>query len=296
MFKRFLLAFLLLSVASNLTAQNNKYRKLTKPEKDKLGAADQNKLYGDIYTLCFFIDTQFDEWTEEEVEYYLLELESSQYWLADEAARYGVEVNFINDFFQTVEEIIEVPYVRSNNSWQLLDKTMREMSYDNHQQFLDWQQFDLENNKLSVLFFVKDNNRSHARNYRSKKNLDTAVIYAKSTFGRPTTHYTISHELMHLFGAWDLYHGESQTREQAELLLEYFPNSIMINTWRNHENLEVDELTAYLIGWTDEIEEEYLNFKPDRAAVAEEKKRERFDKKAMKFSIKKKESVIIENE
>ena len=292
MLKQILIIIILHSFTFSLFAQNQKYRKLTQKEKNELSQQNHNSLYGNIHTLCFFIDTKNDEWTEEEVEHYLLELESSQYWLAEEASVYGVELNFINDFFQTVEEIIHVPNVTMNNSWRLMEEVMLQMSYKDYKDFLNFQQFDLQNNKLSVLFFVKSNNRSHARNYRSKDNLDTAIIYAKSTYGMRTSHYVISHELLHLFGAWDLYQGESQTLNQAQKLKELFPNSIMINTWSNQEFLEVDELTAFLVGWSEEVEKEYLSFKPDRVAARKEMEANKWKKhgKGLKFSLKKRET------
>lgn len=292
--KQFIFTFLFLAISLVLPAQinNQKYRKLTEVEKRKLAKKDHSKLYGDIYTLCFFVDTQRDQWSEEEVAYYLGELENSQYWLMEEASVYGAEINFINDYFQTVEEVVEVPTVTSANSFRLLQEVMLQMSYKDYRDFLNFQQFDIEENKLSVLFFVKSNDRSHARNYSHKKNLDTAIIYAKSTFGRVTSHYTFSHELLHLFGAWDLYKGESQTLDQATKLKELFPNSIMINTWSNQENLEVDELTAFLVGWAEEVEEEYLDFRPDRVAAKKEMealKQKKTKSTELKFSLKRKD-------
>jgi len=92
--KQFIFTFLFLAFSFVLPAQisNQKYRKLTEIEKRKLAKKDHNKLYGDIYTLCFFVDTQKDQWTEEEVDYYMGELENSQYWLMEEASIYGAEI------------------------------------------------------------------------------------------------------------------------------------------------------------------------------------------------------------
>jgi len=291
--KQFIFTFLLLAFSFVLPAQisNQKYRKLTEIEKRKLAKQDHNKLYGDIYTLCFFVDTQKDQWTEEEVEYYMGELENSQYWLMEEASVYGAEINFINDYFATVEEVVEVPTVTMQNSFRLLQEVMLQMSYKDYRDFLNFQQFDIEENKLSVLFFIKSNNRSHARNYSHKRNLDTAIIYAKSTYGRLTNHYVFSHELLHLFGAWDLYHGESQTLDQAIKLKALFPNSIMINTWSNQEHLEVDELTAFLVGWAEEVEDEFFDFKPDRVAARkemEQRNQKKTKTRELKFSLKRK--------
>lgn len=77
-----------------------------------------------------------------------------------------------------------------------------------------------------------------------------------------TDHYVVSHEMLHQFGAWDLYFGESQSKEKAEELLELYPNSIMINTYSNKARLEVDELTAWRGGWHNDFKEDYIEFTP----------------------------------
>lgn len=276
-----LLAFLCLF--TNLSAQKNTTLKLPKSK-------IYNKLAGEIYTLCFFIDTQKDSWTEEEIEYYLLELESSQYWLAGEAYKYGVELEFNNDHFETTDELIEINTFATIKRGQLLQTVMLAIGYHDYKDFLDWSYFDLDNNRLAVLCFVKDRNRSHAISYRYGDNLDFAVLYASSTYGQITTQYTFSHELLHLFGAWDLYNGESQTLEKAKELSELFPNSIMINTWTNQEKLEVDPLTAWRVGWNNKPSDNFTSFVPDRKAAREEmdKKQREAKGKVLKFELGKK--------
>ena len=63
------------------------------------------------------------------------------------------------------------------------------------------------------------------------------------------------HEILHLFGAIDLY---NLNEERLALAKEYFPNDIMITTIKS--DCIVGELTAYLIGWTDKLDEKYKVF------------------------------------
>ncbi len=87
-----------------------------------------------------------------------------------------------------------------------------------------------------VIFFLNKDGRSYAVN--STASYEFAICY--------TTEYsTIMHELLHIFGACDLYTPQAVN----ELAKNYYPDSIMINS----TNGEIDELTAYSVGWLDDL-------------------------------------------
>ena len=82
------------------------------------------------------------------------------------------------------------------------------------------------------------------RSYASCGKNDFVVLYNKDNFD------AFQHELSHVFGAKDFYYPES-VKSVAET---YLPNSIMCT------GEEVDPLTAYLIGWTDTLTDDVLQF------------------------------------
>ncbi len=95
-----------------------------------------------------------------------------------------------------------------------------------------------------VVFFTNEKDRSHARH--------TDVLEAAVCF-RGSDASTFAHEVAHLFGAADFYEPDAL----AELAEEYFPDSLMLHS----ENPgDFDELTAYLVGWTDTLSNEALSF------------------------------------
>ncbi|HCC35451.1 MAG TPA: hypothetical protein DEQ02_07395 [Ruminococcaceae bacterium] len=69
-----------------------------------------------------------------------------------------------------------------------------------------------------------------------------------------TTATTYAHEILHLFGAEDLYNLEEYKIKLAE---EYFPNDIMLVVWDDIDICEIGELQAFLIGWKEDSEEKY---------------------------------------
>ena len=58
--------------------------------------------------------------------------------------------------------------------------------------------------------------------------------------------HTIMHELLHQFGAMDLYYP----KKVSDLVKQMGYKSVM----HIHSSTDIDSLTAYLVGWTDEID------------------------------------------
>lgn len=250
-------------------------------------------LTGTVYLLSIFVDTEEDIWEDAEMEHYYEELVKGQDWIKDEASYYGKEVEFDNEyFFSDNKSIIYIDNIRrGDRPTKTVQKVMEELSYDDFDNFLAQNSFDFEEEKFKILLFVKSSNRSHAYNYWSIKDVDLAIVYCRSSYGTMTDQYVISHELLHQFGAWDLYHdyGGSQTLESAKKAKELFPHSIMLNTHSNKPLLEIDRLTAWRIGWSD-FEDTYQEFDPvkNREKVEEElRRRQRADGKSIKFDLKK---------
>ncbi len=230
------------------------------PSEEKL----YQSLIGDVHLLTLFVDTQDDQWEDEEKQFYFNELQSSQEWLVSEAEFYNQDLVFQNETFFVLNQrtIYLESLTRKQRPKFIVSKVMTELGYESFDDFLDKNNFDFKRNKLKLLFFVKSNDRSHAYNYFSNSEVDLAIVYCRSSYGQITDRYVISHELLHQFGAWDLYQGKSQTLENAKRLVELFPNSIMINTKRNKTELEVDDLTAWRIGWHNNLKDEYMDFHP----------------------------------
>jgi len=73
---------------------------------------------------------------------------------------------------------------------------------------------------------------------------------------------SVVHELMHLYGARDLYYPQS-CKKIAE---DIFPASVMLT----YNSTAIDRLTAYCIGWQDSLADSAINFLKSTAHVTEE--------------------------
>ena len=67
---------------------------------------------------------------------------------------------------------------------------------------------------------------------------------------------TYAHEILHLFGAIDLYYPGDLYGYRVGLAEKIFPHDIMCNSYYT----EIQDVSAYLIGWLDELKKEYHVF------------------------------------
>jgi len=109
--------------------------------------------------------------------------------------------------------------------------------------------------QVVVLFITNGEGRSYAMdNYTSNSNvLDYDLIFAKNNVANEAQ---IAHEMLHLFGAVDLYPLQSQTSEKQSMLSNYRMD-IMANVSNNLSVTQFSSFTAWSVGLTSE---KYSNY------------------------------------
>ena len=126
-------------------------------------------------------------------------------------------------------------------------------------------------NNALVLVAAKGKGRSYAIAcefntgdllYRELHFVEGVMLYEHYEDGNEVPSSGIAHELLHLFGAWDLYENFMQSKAIEELALHLFPNSIMLRISQNINELFIDPVTAWLIGWNKNPESWYDTFNP----------------------------------
>jgi hypothetical protein len=76
----------------------------------------------------------------------------------------------------------------------------------------------------------------------------------------------IAHNFLHLYGAADLHETPfRRSGRKIKTAMELYPNGIMQDPYsRNLHELNISDITRYLIGWSDEIEPEFEDLLTDR--------------------------------
>ena len=109
-------------------------------------------------------------------------------------------------------------------------------------------------------------------NYNPEQyNLECCLLYRYYTDSAIETNTAaIAHEILHLFGAWDLYELDDSDHDRATKTELMFPNSIMLHTWRDIWETQIDEINAWLVGLKDEGKDWYRWFEPDQDSYLSE--------------------------
>ena len=76
----------------------------------------------------------------------------------------------------------------------------------------------------------------------------------------------IAHNFLHLYGGADLYETPfRRSGRKIKKALELFPNDIMQNPYaRDIKELNISEYTAYLLGWTEDLDPDYEELLTDK--------------------------------
>jgi hypothetical protein len=94
------------------------------------------------------------------------------------------------------------------------------------------------------------------------------AVAAYRTFNGHHGHDAVfAHEILHLFGARDLYEMFEISEQQARTAKVAIPGEIMHECWEPLERLHVCELTAYRVGWSTRWQPWFCEFEPLRAGM-----------------------------
>jgi hypothetical protein len=116
---------------------------------------------------------------------------------------------------------------------------------------------------VALLFFVNNYYRTDISlpiNTMSTEDIEFAIV----SYKYPSE---IAHNVMHLYGAADIYPSLLRRNEKKTGELEsLFPNEIMRDPYaKNIREMEISDYTKYLIGWSTSPKQEYLEYYIDKS-------------------------------
>ena len=234
-------------------------------------------LAGKIYVLSVFVAPHLLPWLPSDIERHKQKVFESERWLTAQALRYGVHVEFVNSAFGSDGSFVDDEFMRFFNmqhAFEYPTKVLLKMGFQSKDAFVDWVRTHTNCDQFLVIVFANYwgrsfsspiNKLSHAYNPH-ENNVESCLIYRyhmnPNNFETPTA--VIAHEILHLFGAWDLYELDYSDHNRACKTSELFPNSIMFDSIRDIWVTEIDELTAWLVGLKKEGKDWYRWFEPNK--------------------------------
>jgi hypothetical protein len=216
------------------------------------------KLKGTTLIVNFFISDKKNDWKLAEKQYILQLQQEGIEWLKKEAKYFGFDIAFATSNIG-MDSDIKLGEIKGGDnvkrrtlSW--IPTTLLAAGFASTNNFYDSINYLNKYDNVVVQIFANKDGRSFARpaytNYQKHESfLEGCVVY-KEWNGKETTAATIIHELLHCFGAKDIYKIETEDGVLFDKIKHIFNKSIMLNTHRDIKPLLIDQLNAWCIGWS----------------------------------------------
>ncbi len=147
---------------------------------------------------------------------------------------------------------IPVGTASGNEPTNLVDIVLKKVGYNSVSKFSDWIKYNTNSDNYLVLIIANKKGNGYALPYpkgADKKYLvEGTILYKRYLDNQSLLSSSIAHEILHLFGAWDLYETFQQPKSREDKARELFPNDIMHRVSYDIDELKIDKLTAWLVG------------------------------------------------
>ena len=260
------LGITLLMLASFTARAHGQFRPVSAMKSNqasKRGLGSAGVLSGHVHVYNIFARDHFSDWNAEQKQTVLDKVQQAYRFLTEHCGQHGVEVKFTDESSAEVlcshripidtfvdprwtEKVIGTATGKSGN--ELVSWLRKETSADHVLICLH-----INKSALSYNLAVYDRVSDHFAAERM-------ICFASYPDDRPTAAATYAHEILHLFGAGDLYFPFDSGDERKKQAAELFPHDVMYRVDYNLGRLNIGPFTAYRVGWTDELDPKHRFF------------------------------------
>ncbi len=265
-----------------------------KQKQVKLSSRENNvckTLTGRVVVYAIFVDSRYTKpWTEFDINSTLDSIQIGMDWITQQAKANGVQLSIEVDYHKSTSGVVPInnDFSKKTLSATLFKKPLfsgirdiyrwadkialeagKSLPRDssmviktpnraNDRERLVARLRDIhKTDNVALMYFVNNyfsDELSVTFDINSSENIEFSIV----SFKRPAV---ITHEFLHLFGAWDLYvtpfDHKRKAKKRKMQAMELFPNEIMAFTHRSLDSLEISQFTKYAIGWENEIDKKY---------------------------------------
>lgn len=219
------------------------------------------RLEGNVYVITFFVSKE--EWSVDEKTGIFKQMRDAESWLERTAAGYGKKLRFVNGvhgLFEPFNVDIVPDYDAGGVSENIAMKYLA-LAGCPYRGYSDWVRRNSGCEQSLVFVIANSKGRGYATPIGSNVSVDNpegAILYHST--GSPLYAGDIIHEILHLFGAEDLYAVSDKMKEIDRLVEEKFPHEVMHRTHFPLKELMISPLTAWLVGLSDKKEPWFDSF------------------------------------
>lgn len=222
-------------------------------------------LKGDVILIGVYVEDSADQWTDQDIDLVQSNMSIAVDWLEEQAEDNGIDLTIHfgedNSIFECRSSILE-----DNTDTQNAARYLNNLD-------IDWLKEKYNTDNVGYLLFIHEDEGSYTWPYtRSGGTIDryyynefcSLFLYdgtGTACYDNPATY---AHEIMHLFGAEDLYTAtvsDGVTQEVVDYVAENYPDEIMYYTYEDDNTSNYQEITKmmspftlYYLGWNDETE------------------------------------------
>ncbi len=232
--------------------------KITDSKRIFYGAGTCSYLKEKRTVVLFFIDDDVSHWNKKDIQDFT---ENNALpalnFIEEEAERWGVDLSFeIWRFSSALSTGLELKYdgtvnpnlFNGGSTKDLFSQAAKAFGYSCDMAFR-WALMEKSGGiEIIPVFLLNKGGISYARNnyiVGPVEAAEHAVVFADSQYGARDQSATFAHELLHLYGAEELYTPAQRDALSSDL----YPYDIMFLETRNLNKLKIDGFTAYTLGW-----------------------------------------------
>lgn len=235
---------------------------LGKP-RSSFGLGSAPFLKGKNILVSIFAATPESSFSHEEQLRALDKLGSAVSYIETKAAEYNMELELLYDWtkYDDLCAEAETDFVinESSDYIELLDEEIKKWFSEliSYEELL--KKYDAQG--IATCVFVNNPGISYAIVYDGTDNEKESIILFTGNYyqkGAEESAATYAHEILHVFGAHDLYEGAEFTKEATDYLGQRYPDEIMIDVSESDKLVitrSISPVTAYHLGWLDYAEE-----------------------------------------
>ena len=240
---------------------DSRYMLSNQASKRDVGSA--RKFEGTIAVYHLFANDSQASWSESEKNEILSRLSQAYAFLNHQAELHGKKINFIEQIGPTVNSKPRLPTgTFVDPTWT--EQVIRKGSGLESQELISrLKQAHKADNAIICIHVNKpalSYNLAFYKNVADEFTAERMVCFSTYPDTRPTSAATYAHEILHLFGAGDLYFPYDKDDYRKQVAKRYFPNDVMFRVDYNLYRLNVGAFTAYRIGWRNEIDSAHKMF------------------------------------
>lgn len=239
-----------------------KLMKSNQPSKRNVGSAAV--MSGRIHVYHIFASDLNSTWDTVERDAVLTRMQEAYVFIQRQSRRHHIELSFSDEIARPVSYQGVLPTgTFANPKWtqQIIKETCNE-----EDSLSLTEKLKRQTNADNVVICVHVDkpalsyNLAYYANVAAEFAAERMVCFSQYPDTRPTAAATYAHEILHLFGAGDLYFPYDQDEDRKQIAKRLFPNDVMFRVDYNLSRLNVGPFTAYRIGWRQSLDPEHRQF------------------------------------